>query len=138
MRDLEKRINAKIEKLIEDAVMNKIFPAFQKETKYFLNENFYNMYTPLVYNRQYRLLTEWDIKKTKSGEYEIFIKENVKGEWQHKIYYLPYLIENGYVTRKIRGKYQYIPYPLTSRVRSNLRGNEYFMKLLKQNGLYLS
>lgn len=134
MKDLEKKIQEEIEKKIDKIVFNKIFPEFKKIAKHFIIKDYYNMYEPIYYKRNFNLINEWKIKKN-NGIYEIFINEKIKGIFNRKKYYIVQIVEEGKIRRIENEKITYRPYPFISNIRNELKKNETFMKLLKENGL---
>lgn len=134
MKDLEKKIQKEIEKKIDKIVFNKIFPEFKKIAKHFIIKDYYNMYEPIYYKRNFSLINEWKIKKN-NGIYEIFINEKIEGVFNKKKYYIVQIVEEGKIRRIEDGGITYRPYPFISKVVNELKKNETFMKLLQDNGL---
>lgn len=106
------------EKLIDDYMNNVIFPRFKKIAKQSLDKSVYDIYEPIIYKRKYSLKNNWVMKKTKRG-YEFYISENTIGSYKNKNYYLPYILEKGWVRRT--GKDNKKPRPIMSKLRKDLK-----------------
>lgn len=132
-KDIENHLGKKLDKIIYD----KIFTTFKHITKDFIQRDFYDMYTPLVYDRQYRLLDKWIIKGDYKSGYKIYVNPEIKGEWRNRDIYLVQIVEEGKIKRVVNGKVTFTPYPLTSKLREELRANKLFEQVLKDNGLKL-
>ena len=132
MNNLDKEIQKKIDFAIE----NIIFPEFNKIAKKSVNKNYYKIYNPIYYKRRYRFQREWKFEK-ENGKYKFFIDENVGFKHKGKFYYLPEVATNGGIKRNINGVITFIPIPFISKLRDELKKNKIFMELLKKYGLII-
>lgn len=134
MGNLESSINKEIEKRLDNIIENIIFPKFKKIAYHSVKKNYYDLYVPIQYKRKYRLQKEWVLSK-KNRNYEIYIREDIIGEWKGKKYYLPQLVIEGKVIRKENGIYTNTPRPFISNLKVDLNKNKVFRDLLKKYGL---
>lgn len=134
MNNIKDSIEKEIEKRLDVIVTIKIFPEFLKIAKHSVKKNYYDLYKPITYKRKYRLQNNWVLKKNKK-DYEIYIDDKTKGEWNGQLYYLPQLVTDGKVARRQNGKITYIPRPFVSDLKTDLDKNQVFQNLLKKYGL---
>lgn len=134
MSSLKDLIEREIEDRLDTIIIKEVFPEFIKIAKHSVKKNYYDLYKPIQYERKYRLQNKWIIKKNKQT-YEIYINENIKGKWNRQYYYLPQLVTEGKVIRKVKGKIVYIPRPFILDLKTDLNKNKIFQNLLLKYGI---
>lgn len=133
MNNLENKLQKELEKRIDEFVKNEIFPEFLKIMDKSVWKNFYELYTPLVYNRkwQFKKKENWKLEKT-NGKYEIFINENITGYWKGKKIYLPKIATEGLINRRVGNKITNTPRPFIADLKNDLKANQIFQNLLNK------
>lgn len=133
MNNLEKIIQKELEKKVDKFVKEEVFPKFLEIMDKSIWNNFYNLYSPLFYRRQWRFKKKenWKLEKN-NGEYEIFINENITGNWKRKKIYLPKIATDGLINRRENGKITNTPRPFITDLKNDLKANQIFQNLLNK------